>query len=1001
MKTILRNRLYSGGLFILLFLTASIGWGQGLEDFSNLTVGSSYSDGSFVGNNGITWSYIQSRDDNNTAGVTAPALMLRRSSDNSKVTSSAISGGIGDFSVKLYKGFTGGGDRQVELLVNGVSQGLSTPFDDYSEHTFSVTGINISGNITIEIKNSTSKQVIVDDITWTGFGGTGNTAPFITNITQTPDVNNVTSTDPVSVSADIVDSDGISSAELHWGTASGSLTNTIPMSVASGNTYTTNSSIPAQLDGTTIFYEIKATDNNLVSLSTTTPEQSYTVSDPIPFTLPYANGLRTPLEYNEAVGYGFLFNNATLNTTGGGYIKIDPSGSIVTAPIDFSIHTRLLVNFDMQTWGGNTAQELTVFVSNDNGVTYNPLQVYAVPPGYITFELFVDLSTLNGTQGRIKFEMTGGTNSIRFRDLTLQEYDGYFYTNNTWTPFDPSGTSTLTSDMYINDGTATFTTDMLAHTITVNTGATLKVEKVLTIGGNLVNHGDFIFVSTATGNGELAKVETTSDITGDFTVQRYMSHNRAYRVVSSPVTTSTSIHHNWQEGATCNTCNPNPGFGTHITGTLIDQTDGFDATITGNPSMFTADVGNQTFVEIDNTDVNTLNAGEPYLLFVRGDRNINLTNDFDANETTLRATGSLFYGTQIQNFPATNAAGEFVMFGNPYQSAVDVKEVFSNAGSTNINPSFYYVYDPTLGTHGAYVTVDLTLAGNGTNTSGSDANKFLQPGQGAQVATAAAGVSSLEFTEDDKAPGMFTTTNRNGNTATNDMIVGQLYTADNFNNGGPVHDSFGILFSDNNDNALTALDAVKPMNFYENLGLDHNGTLISLESREMPQIGEVFPLFTGGYNHTDYVLSLKVDGLDNSIFYLDDLFTGSSTLIDNGELAYNFTVDANNPMSIAADRFSIRTEERLGVNENNLLAGVRLYPNPLADNTFYINAPRLNGEQLLVTITDMTGRNIFTQNLECQSNTVTVPMGSDISSGIYLVTLNHGGESHTYRLIKE
>lgn len=157
---------------ILTFFTFNLTHGQGLEDFTNSNATNSYSDGSFEGINGITWSYIASRNgnnDSNSSGIELPALMLRRASSGSKITSSAISGGISNFSVKLYKGFTGGGDRQVELFINGVSMGTSTPFDDFSEYTFSVDDINISGSIEIEIVNTTTKQIIIDDISWTGF----------------------------------------------------------------------------------------------------------------------------------------------------------------------------------------------------------------------------------------------------------------------------------------------------------------------------------------------------------------------------------------------------------------------------------------------------------------------------------------------------------------------------------------------------------------------------------------------------------------------------------------------------------------------------------------------------------------------------------------------------------------------------------------------------------------------------------------------------------------
>ena len=159
-------------IFLLSFFVTFSVFSQGTEDFTNSNATASYLDGSFVGNSSITWTYVHSRNgngDQNNSGINLPALMLRQSSSDSKITSSTISGGIANFSVKLYKGFTGEGDREVELFINGVSKGTSTPFDDFNEHIFSVSGINISGNIIIEIRNIRSKQVIVDDITWTAY----------------------------------------------------------------------------------------------------------------------------------------------------------------------------------------------------------------------------------------------------------------------------------------------------------------------------------------------------------------------------------------------------------------------------------------------------------------------------------------------------------------------------------------------------------------------------------------------------------------------------------------------------------------------------------------------------------------------------------------------------------------------------------------------------------------------------------------------------------------
>ncbi len=119
----------------------------------------------------------------------------------------------------------------------------------------------------------------------------GNVLPTITNIIQTPNTD-ITSSTTVSVSADITDSDGtIIGAELHWGASTGFLTNIIDMSVSTGNTYVTNNNIPANLDGTTVYYEIYTLDND--SESTTSLEQSYEVIDPLPLVADFSANLTT------------------------------------------------------------------------------------------------------------------------------------------------------------------------------------------------------------------------------------------------------------------------------------------------------------------------------------------------------------------------------------------------------------------------------------------------------------------------------------------------------------------------------------------------------------------------------------------------------------------------------------------------------------------------------------------------------------------------------------
>ena len=621
----------------------------------------------------------------------------------------------------------------------------------------------------------------------------------------------------------------------------------------------------------------------------------------------------------------------------------------------------------------------------------------------------VDMENLHKTIVGITLTRTDNQTSGSFNLMALagKEAPKYIYQNTAWiNNNDPSGIATALDDILVISGIATLSANTNVNNLTINSGATLEIDHVLNLHGNITNDGDLVFLSTATSNGELGPVPSTSVITGEATVHRYMSANRAYRMVSSAVTTTSTINTNWQEGvnnADTNTnLDPNPGFGTHITGN--DASKGFDITQTGNPSLYSVNVATQAFEVVPNTNVETLNAGEGYLMMVRGDRSIDLNNQiYSPTPTILRAKGQLAVGDITQDFtvpaPSPPATEAYVLFGNPYQSAVNMQTVLQN--STNVSSNYYIVYDPTVASgQGAYITVNVN---DNTNNlpGGSEANQYLQAGQAAQVASVNSGVVEVKFKESYKAPGQHTQTHATGNTTNfDDVLTVQIFTQENFINGNKPHDGFVMLFSAENNNDVTSMDAVKPMNFYENLGRNHNETYLSIEQREMPQAEEVYQLYSTGYSHSEYSLNLMVDGLEDTLLYLEDHFTGSSTPLEAGATVYNFSVDANNELSKTTDRFSIRTEARLGVEDNSVLAGVRLFPNPLNDNTFYINAPKLDGETVSITVNDMLGREIAKTQQTFSGSTVKIDLSQDLKSGIYMVTISSNGTDKTLRIIK-
>lgn len=104
-------------------------------------------------------------------GLMAKQFYLRITTSPGPGSISVLSGagGVGEVSMKLYKAFSSTTLRQVDLFVNGVLKGTSTGFNDNLEHIFTVTGINTTGDVLIEIKNTKTAQIIVDDVQWSAY----------------------------------------------------------------------------------------------------------------------------------------------------------------------------------------------------------------------------------------------------------------------------------------------------------------------------------------------------------------------------------------------------------------------------------------------------------------------------------------------------------------------------------------------------------------------------------------------------------------------------------------------------------------------------------------------------------------------------------------------------------------------------------------------------------------------------------------------------------------
>jgi hypothetical protein len=531
----------------------------------------------------------------------------------------------------------------------------------------------------------------------------------------------------------------------------------------------------------------------------------------------------------------------------------------------------------------------------------------------------------------------------------------------------------------IIDGDLTTGADLACKDLTINANRTLTIAagNKLTVSGNLINNGTIVFKSNATATAMFDVFNGTQSGTGVVTTERYIPAKRAFRFLSPSVTTSTSIKLNWQENA-----GTTAGLGTHITG-VDGATNGFDATATNNPSLYTFDNSTGAWVAVTSTLSNTLTAGTPYRLMVRGDRLVNLTtNTPTATETVLRATGTLKTGSFS---PTLNQAAEgFSFVGNPYHAPLDIEAVLNAA--TNMNTGVAYYWDPTLNARGGYVARNLTTNSNDVT---SNFNEFLQPGQAIFVKKAnTASAASVTIIESHKsvangASGVFRTT------TPNDYGLLRVNLQANINNQWQTIEGTLAIFNSGFNTAVTDEDATKMANLDEEVSFVQNNTSLAIACQPNPTITSELPIRLNNTRHTNYQWQFDIANYSGPTPFLLDTQNNSITQITNTTVV-PFTADTN------ANRFKI-VFQNAALNLSDFSTQLALYPNPAkAGASFYVDGIT----EATVTVSNLLGQNVPVET-KSQGNTLQVTPNTNLSQGVYLVNITTQGSTQQVKWIVE
>ena len=627
----------------------------------------------------------------------------------------------------------------------------------------------------------------------------------------------------------------------------------------------------------------------------------------------------------------------------------------------------------------------------------------------------------------------------------------YMYQTGSWTPSDPVNTAASFDNVTIIDGTATLSGSLAVNSLNIGSGASLNANNGnITVNGNLVNNG------AITGTGQLILTDDNADISGigsitnltvgatstttvsgsqsiinqldilsggtlqtggnitmvsnavgtaridefdagaiigNMNVERYIpAGNRSYRFMG-PVVNGASVFDSWQEAG-----NNAAGFGTHITGTVgtvgtNNATTGHDETLTGANSMLKWNTASQAFTPVTNTKTEILNAGDYYLLFIRGDRTTDLSSNTAAiTATTLRSSGSLLQNSLIIN-PGTSA-NDFFAVANPYQSKVNMETTAT--GTTD----FIYYWDPSAGANGAYSTIQLSSPNAGTTGA---ATRVLDPSQAVFFQDVAGG-ATVTVSQSDKVAG-----NNNavvfGANNSQQILRLKLYETARFNNNQSEDDGLYIDFDTAHNLNIDRKDATKLNGLNTNIAISKStGEMLAIESRTLPTSLESVNLNISNYLTSNYTMVATVDALPGMSAYLKDNLNGNMTeLVQGTSTSVNFTVDSNNALSTDASRFEIIFDQVVLSNEDTAVVNdTNVYPNPVSGDVLYISSESVLDGNVEVSLFNTLGQKVISREYDGTLNgVITLNNLSGIPSGLYILTINNGTNTISKKIILE
>lgn len=503
----------------------------------------------------------------------------------------------------------------------------------------------------------------------------------------------------------------------------------------------------------------------------------------------------------------------------------------------------------------------------------------------------------------------------------------------------------------------------IASTGSVNVNGTLNTNNSVTLKSDNIGSAS-IGISTGT-------------ISGNTNIERFISPQRAYRLLSHPFNNNIPLNNLLSY--------------VDITGPAGN---GFTNGGGNIASAYSYNTASDLWQAYSNAS-DTWNATQGLLLFIRGKNGEGLNGANAGNDTysgggpsnvIISLAGNLNTGNV--NFTTGNS-NTWNLIGNPYASPIDITQatnLITTAGSSN---AYIYVWDANAQQtfkavqSGAYVAKQL----NSSIIIPSGAAFFVKNTTGTS--------QTITFTENCKTVNA-TPLSLFGLNNQNKIVL--LVEKDN-----RFWDEVSLQFNDSSSSASTDindLDKFNNTNFnFYSIGSDKKN--LAADARSL-SFGKTDTILLGLNSAINSVFTIKVSQLhlpSNSSAYFHDKFSNRLLQIDNN-FNYEFEI-TDDTSSQGNDRFEVIIKKDFIQNfiVDDLNPTISISPNPAKD-FIQISFPKNYNSSVNIRIINSMGEVRRTEKTILPNNSISIRI-ADLPKGIYFLEICDGEHSAIQKFIKE